>query len=490
MRNASSSADSGIFHPTRSSGSPSHYCAEVVNDVHGRLNATRVRAVIDVRSVADVRDVIRAAPPHEAICIAGGRHAMGGQQFAENGLLLDTRRFDRVIALDTELGLVEVESGIQWPALVRRLHELQPASTAPWTIRQKQTGADRLSIGGALSANVHGRGLTMCPFIADVDSFTLVDADGVLRRCSRTETRELFRLTIGGYGLFGFIATVTLRLVRRRRLRREVQVITTDRLMDAFEERIRAGHLYGDFQFAIDPCSADFLHRGILSTYAPAVERGGEPRAGLTLTAAQWRQLLLLAHVDKTRAFELYAAHYVASAGQEYWSDEHQLSIYLDDYHADVDARLGAHGYGAPGTEVITELYLPPDRLEPFLGAVRDDFRRCDVDVIYGTIRLVERDDESFLPWARRRSVGVIFNLHTPHTPAGLARSVETFRRLIDHAITHGGSYYLTYHRHARRDQLLACYPELPEMLRLKRAYDPAGKFQSEWYRSISALAG
>jgi FAD/FMN-containing dehydrogenase len=488
MRNTSSPAESGMRHTPGSSGLSPHYCAEVVNDIHARLNATRVRAVVDVRSVADARAVIRAAGPNDALCIAGGRHAMGGQQFAEDGLLLDTRRFDRVIALDVEHGLVEVESGIQWPALVQRLHALQPRSAAPWTIRQKQTGADRLSIGGALSANVHGRGLTMCPFIADVDTFTIVDGDGVLRRCSRTENRELFRLTIGGYGLFGFIATVTLRLVRRRRLRRDVELITSDRLMDAFEQRIRAGHLYGDFQFAIDPRSPDFLHRGILSTYAPTTERRGEPEAGLTLTAAQWRQLLLFAHVDKTRAFELYAAHYLASSGQEYWSDEHQLSIYLDDYHAAVDARLAADGYDAAGTEMITELYVPPDRLEAFLGAVRDDFRQHDVDVIYGTIRLVERDDESFLPWSRQRSVGVIFNVHAPHTPAGLACTAATFRRSIDHAIAHGGSYYLTYHRHARRDQLLACYPELPEMLRLKRAYDPAGRFQSEWYRAIATL--
>jgi FAD/FMN-containing dehydrogenase len=489
MRHTSSPADTGSFHSPRSSKSPTPYCADVVNDVHARLNATRVRGVVDVRSVDDACSVIRGVSPNEAICIAGGRHAMGGQQFAENGLLLDTRRFDRVIALDREQGLVEVESGIQWPALVRRLHELQPGTAAPWTIRQKQTGADRLSIGGALSANVHGRGLTMCPFIADVDSFTLVDANGVLRRCSRTENGELFRLTIGGYGLFGFIATVTLRLVRRRRLRRDVELITTDRLMDAFEQRVGAGHLYGDFQFAIDPGSPDFLRRGILSTYAPAANRRGEPDAGLTLTAAQWRQLLLLAHVDKTRAFELYAAHYLASSGQEYWSDVHQLSIYLDDYHADVDPRLLSHGYDAPGTEMITELYVPPDQLESFLGAARDDFRQYDVDVIYGTIRLIERDDESFMPWARQRSACVIFNVHTSHTPEGLARSAAAFRRLIDHAIGHGGSYYLTYHRHARRDQILACYPELPEMLHRKRSYDPDERFQSEWYRAVSALA-
>jgi FAD/FMN-containing dehydrogenase len=463
------------------------YCSEIVNDVHARLNATQVRAIVDVRCVDDVRDVLRRSAPNEPVCIAGGRHAMGGQQFAEGAILLDTRRFDRVLRLDAERGLVEVESGIQWPALIQRLAELQAHLTARWTIRQKQTGADRLSVGGALSANVHGRGLTMCPIVADVDSFTLIDASGELRRCSRTENAELFRLAIGGYGLFGFIANVTLRLVRRRRLRREVQLLTSDRLGDEFGDRIKAGCMYGDFQFAVDPSSPDFLHRGILSSYLPVEERRRRREAGvgLALSAGQWRQLLFLAHVDKTRAFDLYAAHYLATSGQEYWSDEHQLSFYLDDYHADVDPRLAAHGYAAPGTEMITELFVPLEELETFLTAAREALRRTGADVVYGTVRLIERDDETFLPWARQRSACVILNLHTPHTPNGLARTAEAFHQLIDCAIDRRGSYYLTYHRYACRDQLLACHPRLPVMLEKKRAYDPGERFQSEWYRGI-----
>ena len=461
------------------------FCSEVVNDVHARLNATQVRAVVDVRSVEDARDVIIAAWPNDAICIAGGRHAMGGQQFAERGILLDTRGFNRVRELDVERGLVTVESGIQWPALIRALGTRQRGRDGRWTIRQKQTGADRLSIGGALSANVHGRGLTMCPIIADVDSFTLIDATGTVRGCSRTENAELFRLAIGGYGLFGFIATVTLRLVQRRRLRRVVEIVAIDQLMHAFEERIAAGCVYGDFQFAVDPNSPDFLRRGILSAYQPVNGRQNRKQRGLALSAGQWRQLLFLAHVDKSRAFDIYAAHYLATSGQEYWSDEHQLSTYLDDYHADVDARLTTHGYDAPGTEMITELFVPPEGLEAFLDAARDDFRRHGVDIVYGTIRLVERDDESFLPWARRRSACVIFNVHTPHTPAGLAHSADALQRLIDHAIRIGGSYYLTYHRYARWDQIIACHPALPAMLDKKREYDPAERFQSEWYRCL-----
>jgi FAD/FMN-containing dehydrogenase len=46
-----------------------------------------------------------------------------------------------------------------------------------------------------------------------------------------------------------------------------------------------------------------------------------------------------------------------------------------------------------------------------------------------------------------------------------------------------GGRYYLTYHRHARRDQVETCYPQMTEFLRLKRKYDPQERFQSDWYR-------
>ena len=40
--------------------------------------------------------------------------------------------------------------------------------------------ADRLTLGGALGANIHGRGLKFRPFIGDVEAITM-DADGTLR---------------------------------------------------------------------------------------------------------------------------------------------------------------------------------------------------------------------------------------------------------------------------------------------------------------------
>ena len=89
--------------------------------------------------------------------------------------------------------------------------------------------------------------------------------------------------------------------------------------------------------------------------------------------------------------------------------------------------------------------------------------------MIYGTVRLIEQDDETFLAWARKPYACVIFNLHVEHTPAAIESAAAAFRDLIDLGIAQGGSYYLTYHRWARKDQVERCYPQLPEFLVIKR---------------------
>jgi len=452
-----------------------------VNDIHSQLNRTRVREIVPVASTADItRAVTRAASAGHAISIAGGRHAMGAQQFATDSVLLDMTRFTKVHSIDRAAGIVEVDAGIMWPALVDSLLNVQAGEARQWGIRQKQTGADRLSIGGAVSANVHGRGLTLAPFVGDVESLTLIGSDGERRTCSRAEHAELFRLVCGGYGLFGFIDTVTLRLAPRQKVRRAVEIETADRLMARFDERIAEGYEFGDFQFALDPRSSDFLRRGIFSCYKPTSIDAPIPEGQRVLTEDDWKKLLWLAHFDKQRAWDVYAAHYLGTDGQVYWSDTHQLSTYIDDYHSWVDAASKAEH---PATEIITELYVPRSALDAFLTEVADDFRRHDVDCIYGTIRLIERDEESFLAWAKEPYACTIFNLHTTHTPEGRAHSSAAFRRLIDIAAQRGGSWFLTYHTFGTREQLLQCYPQFTEFLRLKRRYDPDERFQSEWYR-------
>ncbi len=453
----------------------------VVNDVQSQLNPTRVAHIVSVDSVEAIRMAVHSAQREgKAVCIAGGRHAMGAQQFGTGAVLVDTTRLNRVLSFDPKEGIVEVEAGIQWPELIEYLLTVQKGQAHQWGIIQKQTGADRLSIGGAIAANVHGRGLRLKPIIADIESLVLVDRYGNLRTCSRRENAELFRLVIGGYGLFGIVSSVTLRLGPRTKVERAVEVIDVEDLIVAVEEKVSDGFIYGDLQFSCDDRSEDFLRRGVFSCYRPVDENTPIPQGQKRLSTQQWKDLVRLAHTAKGEAFENYATHYLSTSGQIYWSDVQQLSEYLDDYHRPLDRSLGAVDRA---TETITEIYVPRGALNGFLEEVRDDFRKNRVEAIYGTIRLIERDEESFLAWAKAPYACIIFNLHTVHTPEGLQHSAAAFRRLIDMVVRRGGSYYLTYHKYATRDQVLACYPQFPEFLRLKKRYDPEERFQSDWYR-------
>jgi FAD/FMN-containing dehydrogenase len=453
----------------------------LVNDLHSKLNPTEVDSIVEIDSEDALRGAIASArAAGKPVCIAGGRHSMGGQQFVSDGVLMDTRKMRKILSLDAARGIIEAEAGIEWPDLIQGLIAMQQADARQWGIIQKQTGADRLTLGGALASNIHGRGLNLKPIIGDVEAFTLMDAGGALHECSRDANEELFRLAIGGYGLFGVVTRVKLRLMPRTKLERIVKLIDVDALMPAFNARIAEGFLYGDCQFSTDPTSDGYLRKGVFSCYRPLPANAEMPTEEKELGEEAWSDLYYLSHADPARAYQVYADYYLSTSGQRYWSDLGQLSVYLDDYHLALDKLLNA---SFDGSEMITELYVPRDALCAFLASVRRDFLENGVKLIYGTIRLIERDDESVLAWARENWVCIVMNLHVDHSPEGIAKATGDFRRLIDRAIERGGNYFLTYHRFASREQVEACYPQMPNFLAAKLKYDPGEVFQSDWYR-------
>jgi FAD/FMN-containing dehydrogenase len=457
-----------------------------INDVHSQLNRTRVRELLTPRSREELIEIVRSASRKALpISVSGCRHSMGGQQFATDSICIDTRSLDRLISFDRKHGLIEAEAGIQWPKLIRSYLDAQAGDAKQWGIAQKQTGADTFTLGGSLSSNVHGRGPAMKPLISDIESFTIINSDGKSVRCSRHENNELFRLAIGGYGLFGLIQTVTVRLVPRQKLRRVVEVIHAGDLPRRFEERIAQKFLYGDFQFSVDEKSPDFLQRGVFSCYQPIGD--DEPVvAKKELADDDWLDLLRLAYTDRGKAFKRYSDYYLSTNGQTYWSDTNQLSAYLPNYAQKLRELIG----GEESSLIITEIYVPRRELPGFLASAAELLRSNRTIAIYGTVRLIEKDDESFLAWAREPYACIIFNLLTFHTPKGVEDSARSFLGLIDLAIARSGSYYLTYHKFAKAEQVMACYPQFKRFLELKTKYDPTECFQSDWYRYYRKLFG
>jgi FAD/FMN-containing dehydrogenase len=457
-----------------------------VNDIHSQLNPALVSEVLTPGSIDECHSILRRARQSgQTISVAGGRHSMGSQQFADGSLLIDTRGLKRVLNFDRERGLLDVEAGIQWPELIEYLHREQEDQEHQWAIVQKQTGADKFTLGGSLASNVHGHALDQKPIIANVESFTLLDAEGELRECSRQSNPELFRLAIGGYGMFGLITSVKLRLRNRVKVRRIVEIRDLKDIPGSFEQRIRDGYLYGDFQFATDSGRPSFLHRGVFSCYQEVPASTPITEHPTRFTPEDWSRLTYYTHVYKRRAFDLYTTRYLQTSGQVYWADSQLFGNYLDNYHEELDRKVHAR---VPATEMITEVDVPRSALVDFMGEAAAALRREHANVIYGVVRMIERDDESFMPWARDRYACVVFNLHVTHDREGIENAARSFRSLIDVAIKHNGSYYLTYHRFATRDQVERCYPQFKQFLAFKRQYDPSQLFQSNWYRHYQKM--
>ncbi len=452
-----------------------------VNDVQSQLNATRVNRILTPKSIDEIHAALRDARREgRAVSVAGGRHAMGGQQFGRDTILLDMRQLNGVVSFDKARGRIEVEAGIQWPELINYLHREQAGVPKPWAIREKQTGVDRVCLGGSLAANIHGRGLRFPPIISDVESFVLIDANGKLHICSRRENPNLFALAIGGYGLFGVIVQVTLRLVPRTKVQRVVEVIAVKDLLPWVEKRLRQGFVYGDCQYSTDLETDAESHAGVFSCYRPVDPDTPIPKEQKQFSGKDWAELYSLARTNKKKAFERYSTYYLSTSGQIYWSDTHQLAGNFDNYREAVDTRRG--------TEMITEVYVSKEAFVPLLAQARKDFLEHNVDMTYGTIRFIEKDTESFLAWAKEPSVCIVCNLHVTHTEEGKRKAVKDFRRIIDRAIQFGGRYFLTYHRWATRKQVETCYPQFVEFLHLKKKYDPQERFQSDWYRHYKEM--
>ena len=452
-----------------------------LNDVQSRLNTSEMRAIARPRDPAEVsRTIVDARQQGISLCPAGALHSMGGQQFLEAGVCLSSEQLTGIGPLDRESQTVWVQSGVTWPSLVQWLREQQRGEASELSIIQKQTGADELTLGGALSSNIHGRVLGRKPIVEDIEAFYLTGPDGTRKLCTREEGWDLFRLAVGGYGLFGFVDSIKLGLQKRQRLVRRVREVALDEAIPALEAQARRGAAYGDFQYKTDEASGGFMAEGIMSTYSP--EEGGDPDSAsrVGLSTEDWSRLYVLAHTDKARAYQEYARHYFQTDGQAYWSDDQQFSPYLPEAGDMLYRRMGWKTYASL---MITELYIPRTRFVNFMSAARSQVLATQANLVYGTVRLIEAERETLLHWAAQDYACVIFNLLVEHSPEGVARGQAQFRALIDCALAEGGSYYLTYHRWARKDQVERAYPQFPEFLRQKRRYDPDEVFASDWLR-------
>ena len=128
------------------------------------------------------------------------------------GVVLDTAGLDRIIAFDTEQGLLRCEAGV---SLADVLALVVPQG---WFL-PVTPGTKWVTVAGAVANDVHGKNHHVAgTFGGHVTRMELVRSDGT--RQTLTPQDPLFRATVGGLGLTGLITWVEFRL----------QPVRTDRI--------------------------------------------------------------------------------------------------------------------------------------------------------------------------------------------------------------------------------------------------------------------
>jgi len=151
-------------------------------------------------------EALRALAQSGGTAIARGNGRAYGDSAINSACTIDLRAFNRMLQFCPDTGQLVAEAGV---VLGDVIATFLPRGWFPYVT----PGTKFVTLGGAVAADVHGKNHHKeGGFGAYVDWLDLLDHNGQVLRCSRSENPQLFQHTLGGMGLTGIIWRVALRL--------------------------------------------------------------------------------------------------------------------------------------------------------------------------------------------------------------------------------------------------------------------------------------
>lgn len=437
------------------------------------LNETRVSTIIQLAetkeaAIIQITDLVRRAKNEgKKISIAGAQHSMGGHTIYPDGILLDMKNF-HYMQLDTTTNILLVGSGALWSEIIPYLDK-KGKSVA---VMQSNNS---FSVGGSISVNCHGWQANTAPIASTVESFRLITANAEIVNCSRTENSELFSLALGGYGLFGVILDVKLRIVDNAMYKIQQYIIKSSDYIDEFKRLVKPDTAVRMAYGRININPNKFMKEAILSTFKITDATSIEP-------------------LKETSAAGLRRTVFRGSANSDYgknlrWRAE-KLSMYIikgEEFSRNQLLNEGVEVFQNTDTnytDILHEYFIPTDSVGSFIDSLRTIIPGYQVDLLNITLRNVERDDDCFLRYADKEVFGFVM-LFNQRRSSGAENEMRLLtQRLIDVAHSLGGTFYLPYRLHATKVQFYSIYPNAEAFFLLKRKYDSTGIFQNKFYET------
>ena len=456
-----------LYHETPPAESPN-----IVNDA-ARLNPTAVREVIQPTNENEIRDaILHAAASGAKVTIAGKRHSMGGQTLYPDSISIDMLRFNKILSLDEHNKILTVQSGATWNDIQQFLN---PHGLAVLVMQ----GPNVFTVGGSISVNAHGWDMRHGSLGASVEWFRILPADGSIRHCSRQENSELFHLVIGGYGLFGVILDVGLRVTDNSAYTATVSDLGFSQVPVFFDTEIRSNPKLelGEADLSIAP--ATLLRDAVAITYNRI---DGDTRRTEPLQDDQ--------HILRDRYFFNLSRQY--DWGKRIrWTFQKRLEYpHTGDEHTRNNIFRSPieriRHYSSSDADILQEYFVPLQNFIPFVDGLREIIKNQRVNLLNATVRYVGPNGDAFLNYSRQPTLAVVLYINVKTSARSRAESSATTKQIIDLALRNKGAFYLPYVLDYDKPQLLSAYPMTNDFFTAKKHYDPSELFMNDFYAKYS----
>ncbi len=436
------------------------------------LNFTRVLKVVNAESNPDkmqkqLKELLAyARENHLKVSIAGAKHSMGGHTIYPDGISLNLLPYNHM-SFDQKNNILSIGAGASWEQALRYLDRYGKSIAVMQSF-------SNFSIGGSMSVNGHGWQKSSSPISSSIASFTLMNAQGEIVNCSRTENTELFKLVIGGYGLFGIILDVKLKVVDNSALKfHSISVEPTD-YAKTYQKQVTEN---SDVQFAygrLRISDKHFLEQATLNYF----EKTTEKPLALTLQKnknAEARRIIFRGSVD---------SEYGKRLRWDLESSLNKMSPYTTFSRNEIlseDATL-IENKDSASTDLLHEYFIPKQHLAQFIQDLKPILKTSKVDLLNITIREVQQDHDAFMNYAREDVFGLVFLFNQKKTSQQELEMQQLTNQLLDIALKNSGTFYLPYRLHIGREKMRESYPQADQFFQLKLKYDPDEIFNNQFY--------
>ena len=136
--------------------------------------------------------------------VQGNRRSFGDGGLNKNEVL-SMKNFNKIVNFDTKKGVIEAESGLL-------LKDLLPVIVEKGWFLAVTPGTKYVSMGGMAANNVIGKNTFNNQIKYHIKKFKLMKPNKKIIICSKNTNKNIFDLTVGGFGLTGVILSVTFKL--------------------------------------------------------------------------------------------------------------------------------------------------------------------------------------------------------------------------------------------------------------------------------------